>query len=137
MDSLNLQLAEIVESIECAELKPSVTSSGEVILAGYLKPEDRKRVERELARLPGVTAVCSRPRRSRGLIAICAGYWDLTNRPTASGGNGLAMATPAASGFETSGAGVRLASPIPSGLALSWIGSITTLLPFFQTITNM
>jgi hypothetical protein len=52
-----VQLAEIVERIECAELKPSVTSSREVVLAGYLKPEDRKRVEQELARLPGVTSV--------------------------------------------------------------------------------
>jgi len=57
LDSLNLQLAEIAERIECAELKPSVTPSREVVLAGYLKPEDRKRVEQELARLPGVTSV--------------------------------------------------------------------------------
>jgi len=57
MDSLDLRLAEIVEHIECAELKPSVTPSREVVLAGYLKPEDRKRVEQELARLPGVTSV--------------------------------------------------------------------------------
>jgi serine/threonine-protein kinase len=53
-EALNRQLGNIVASVECAELESTLTAFGEVVLSGYLKPEDRERVEREIGRLPGV-----------------------------------------------------------------------------------
>ncbi len=54
---LTRQLGDIVASVECAELETTLTAFGEVVLSGYLKPEDRESVERKIARLPGVKAV--------------------------------------------------------------------------------
>ena len=54
---LNRQLGDIVASVECAELEPTLTALREVVLSGYLKPEDREWVERDIARLPGVKGV--------------------------------------------------------------------------------
>jgi serine/threonine-protein kinase len=54
---VNRQLRGIVAGVECAELEPTLTAFREVVLSGYLKPEDREKVEREIARLPGVKRV--------------------------------------------------------------------------------
>lgn len=54
---LDRQVGAIVAGIECAALVFKITPSREVVLSGYLKPEDRDRVEQEVARVSGVKGV--------------------------------------------------------------------------------